>query len=182
MGVSVTNLLQGPAVISTGAFGAVEPANTATALGSTWTDIGGTDGGCRLVMSQTYSAMMVDQIAQRVGSRKVDQNFAVATAMAEATLKNLRAALNVADPGAETNTLGVKAEITNADPLYRAICIEGQRPGGGPRRIYIRRALSTENIEMAFTKDGKTLIPVTFTSHYVSASIDSIFIDDRPGP
>jgi hypothetical protein len=114
-----------------------------------------------------------------VGSRLTEQNFTIDTKLAEATLANLRVAMNLAT-GAGT-TLELDSAISNADPNYVAVLLEGQRPGGGNRRVIIRRALSTEGIEMEFTKDGQTVVPVTWTSHYVSDTVKSIKIDDTPG-
>jgi hypothetical protein len=122
--------------------------------------------------------MTVDQVAMPVGSRKTEQTVAIATAMAEATLANLRMALNQAT--AVTTFVELDADITNADPLYQAVCLEGQKPGGGPRRIFVRRTLSTEAIGMPFQKDGQTLVPVTFTAYYVSSTIKAVRIDDTP--
>lgn len=178
MAVSVANLLAGPATIYVAPFGTTEPATPATPPAAGWVDVGGTDGGARLVMNTTYTPLTVDQIAGPVGSRLSDRTITVATSMAEATLANLRTALNLA-VGTGT-TLEVGAEISNSEPLYKAVMIVGQKPGGGPRLVILRRALSTESIEMAWTKDGKTMIPVTFSGYYVSSSISSIKIDDTP--
>lgn len=178
MAVSVSNLLAGPAVIYVAPFGTAEPATPATTPAVGWVDVGGTDGGARLVMNTTYTPLTVDQIAGPVGSRLTDRAITIATSMAEATLANLRTALNL--PVGAGTTLEVGAEISNAEPLYKSVMIVGQKPGGGPRLVILRRALSTESIEMAWTKDGKTMIPVTFSGYYVSSSISSIKIDDTP--
>lgn len=179
MAVTVSNLLMGPARIYVAPFGTTEPADATVALAVGWVDVGGTTDGATLNIEQTYTPLVVDQIAQRVGSRLTEQNFSVATNMAEATLANLRNSMNMAD-GTGT-VLELDSAISNAEPLYKAVLLEGQRPGGGNRRVIVRRALSTEAIEMAFSKDGQTVVPVTWTSHYVSSSIKSIKIDDTPG-
>lgn len=178
MPVTPSNVLMGPAKIYTAPVGAAESASGATALAAAWIDLGGTSGGATLTIGQTYTPMTVDQIAMPVGSRKTEQMVSVATSMAEATLANLRMALNLAS-GAGT-TVELDAEISNADPLYQAVCLEGQKPGGGARRIYVRRTLSTESIGMAFQKDGQTLVPVTFSAYYVSSTIKAVKIDDTP--
>lgn len=171
----MTNLLQGPAELWTGLFGVAEPATADAAPGVGWTNAGGTDGGARLVINQSYSNMTVDQVAGPVGSRLTDRAITVATSLAEAMLDNLRLALNDDGTG---DTLEVDSEITNSEPNYRSIMLIGQKPGGGNRLIIVRRALSTESIEMSWTKDGKTMIPVTFSGYYVSNSVSSLKIDD----
>ena len=113
-----------------------------------------------------------------VGSRKTEQGVKITTSMAEATLANLRLALNQAVSAA--TFLELDADISNADPLYQAVCLEGQRPGGGPRRYFLRRTLSTENIGIPFQKDGMTLVPITLTAYYVSSVVKAARIDDTP--
>lgn len=179
MTVTVTNLLAGPATLYLADFGTAEPATADATPGVGWTDAGGTDGGARLVVSQTYTPLTVDQIAGPVGSRLTDRTVTVATSLAEATLANLRRALNQTGTG---TTLEVDSEISNEEPEYAAVMLVGQKPGGGNRLVILRRALSTESIEMAWTKDGKTMIPVTFSGYYVSSSVSSLKIDDTPAP
>lgn len=179
MGVTVSNLMQGPAELYLGDTGATEPVNATAAIAAPWRDLGGTDGGVRQIMGQGYSNMEVDQVAMPVGARKVSQMIQIATSLAEATLDNFRAALNQA---ADTGTkLELDAEITNSEPHYSAVLLRGTRPGGGNRLVIIRRALSTENIESAWQKDGKHMIPVTFTGYYVSKTIKAFAIDDTQG-
>lgn len=180
MSVTVTNLLQGPAAVWIGTFGATEPVNADAAPGTGWTNVGGTDGGAKLTVSQSYSNLTVDQIAMPVGSRMTDLSVSVDTSLAEATLANLKTALNMA-AGAGTS-LELDPTITNADPNYAAVLLIGQRPGGGNRLVIIRRALATGNVELAYAKDKQTVIPVTFSGFYVSAAVKPIKIDDTPGP
>jgi hypothetical protein len=280
MGVTVSNLLQGPAEIFATSFGATEPASASAPI-TVHRDLGATDGGATVTISQTYSPMKVDQVAMAVGSRKVDQSIRSATSLAEATLDNLRLALN--QPGgsggtAEVQTIGLgsatagtvqitfmgqttaaipynataaqvqaalealtnvapgdvvvtgtawptvltftfggawgstnvdqmtavgtgltggtvtiatttggvapdylelDAEIGNNEPPYSSYILRGQRPGGGNRLVVIRRALSVETVEMSWTKDNKTMVPVTMEGYYVSKTVKAVRIDDR---
>lgn len=178
MPVTTTNALMGPVKISTGSVGATEPPSNATILGAPWTDIGGTTDGATLTIGQTYTGMSFDQVAMEVGSRKTAQSIQITTNFGEATLANLRMALNQAVSA--TTFVELDADISNADPLYQAVCLEGQKPGGGPRRIYVRRTLSTADIGIPFKKDAQTVIPVTFTAYYVSSTIKAIRFDDTP--
>lgn len=179
MTVTVTNLLMGPAELYVATFGATEPVNASTDPGVDWTNVGGTDGGATLTINQTYTPMNVDQIAMPVGARKTEQVLSVATSLAEATLANLRLAVNNYSGTGDTIELG--AEVDNTDPEYVAFLLRGQKPGGGGRNVILRRALSTESIGMAWQKAGQTLIPVTMTGYYVSDAIKAIKIDDSAG-
>lgn len=181
MTVTTTNLLQGPADVWTGTFGVTEPANAAATPGTGWVNAGATDGGVTLTLGQTYSNMTVDQVAMPVGSRLTEQNASVATTLAEATLANIRVALNQAISAATTAEFGGD-DIVNSDPTYQAVLLKGRAPGGTGRIVILRRTLSTESIGVPFQKDGKTVIPVTWTAYYVSSSIKAVKIDDTPGP
>lgn len=175
-----SNVLQGPADVYTGNFGATEPANAAAVIDSTaWKFVGATDGGATLTLSQTYSNMEVDQVALPVGARRTAQSVELATTLAEATLANLRRAFNAAISAGTTFELD--SQIANADPTYTSVLLKGLSPGGSPRLVIIRRALSTANVALAWKKDGKTVIPVTFSGYYVSQSIAAFKVDDTPG-
>jgi hypothetical protein len=174
-------VLQGPADIFGGEFGAIEPANAEAVIdGSVWEFLGATDGGATVEIGQTYTPMTVDQVALPVGSRLTEQTGTLATSLAQATLKNLKRALN-ADTLTGT-TFGLKSKISNSEPHYRSYMLKGLSPEGTPRLVFIRRALSTENVALAWTKEDKTMIPVTFSAYYISETVDAIFIDDTPGP
>ncbi|MCX5522197.1 hypothetical protein OG342_04850 [Streptomyces bobili] len=183
MAVTTTNLIQGPATIYKGAFGATEPADTAvntTPAASAWTDLGGTQDGVKLSVDQTYSELEVDQITLRVGSRLTKQDFAIETSLAEATLENLSISLNggTAASGAGYKSYDPDVSSSATQPNYFAIIMDGYGPGG-TRRIIGRRMLNTESSELAYTKDKQTLIPVKFAGHYVSSSIKPFHIVDQ---
>ena len=177
MTVNPNNLLMGPAKIGHGIFGVTEPTNASAAWAAGITDLGATDGGATLRLGQTYTPMTVDQTTMAVGSRLTAQEVAVTTSLAEGTLDNLRRSLN-ALPDLATEFEFGGALTGNEEPNYSAVFLLGQKPGGGPRLIVVRRALSTENVELAWTKDGKTMIPVTFTGYFVSESILAVRVDD----
>lgn len=178
--ITPSNVLQGPAQVFTGNFGATEPANAGAVIDSTaWKFVGATDGGATVTVAQTYSNMTVDQVALAVGTRLTGQTVELATTLAEATLANLKRAVNDITTG---TTFELGSEIANADPHYSAILLKGLAPGGTPRLVIIRRALSTANVALAFKKADMTVIPVTFSGFYVSKSVSAFKIDDTPGP
>lgn len=181
MANSTTNLAAGPGTLYVAPFGTAEPASTNAGLtgdpGVGWTGVGFTQGGMTMTVNQTYMQFEVDQIVETPERRLTSQELSFQTNLAEVTLTNLVLALN-----AGTVTTGVSgapdtfepAQVTSADsPTYKAIIFDGIGPGGYRRRVIIRKVLSTENVEIAQSKDSMTTFPVTFTSHYVSPSITS---------
>lgn len=184
MSVTATNLIMGPATLYVGAFGATEPADTAvntTPAASAWTDVGGTTDGVSLAIDQTYTALSVDQVVDRLGSRLTGREFAIATNLAEGTLENLAYALNggTAATGAGYKSLDPLYASSATQPTYAAVLLDGYAPGGFRRRVILRKALSTEKVDSSYTKDGQTVIPVTFTGHYVTSGISPIHIVDQ---
>lgn len=184
MGVTTTNLIQGPATLYYGLFGATEPTDASvntTPPASAWTDLGGTNGGVTLTLNLTYSELEVDQIVDRVGSRLTKRDFMVKTDLAEATLENLALALNDTAPvsAAGYKTFDPTNGSSATQPTYIAIMLDGYAPGGFRRRFIGRRMLSTDNVDQAYQKDKQTLTPVTFTGHYVSPSIKPFHIVDQ---
>lgn len=184
MSVTTTNLIQGPATLYKGAYGATEPADTAvntTPPASSWTDLGGTQDGAKLAVDQTYSELEVDQITLRVGSRLTKQDFTIETSLAEATLENLSLSLNggTAASGAGYKSFEPNVASSATQPNYFAIILDGYAPNQYTRRVIGRRMLNTDSTELAYTKDKQTLIPVKFAGHYVSSVIAPFHIVDQ---
>lgn len=169
MSVTATNLIQGPATLYHGVFGVAEPLTIGAEPGVGWTDCGGTKDGVELGIADEYSVLEVDQIVYEVGRTRTKRVVTVKTQLAEATLANWALAIN--------NTAPVGNELTPDDgvdaflPAYNAILLDGIAPGGFRRRFIARKVLSTDSVASAYKKDGQTLIPVTFTGHWVSSSI-----------
>jgi hypothetical protein len=184
MSVTTTNLIQGPATLYSGAFGATEPTDTAVntiPAASSWTDLGGTQDGVKLSVDQNYSELEVDQITLRVGSRLTKQDFTIETSLAEATLENLSLTLNggTAASGAGFKSFDPNVTSSATQPNYFAIIMDGYAPSQFRRRIIGRRMLNTDSSELAYTKDKQTLIPAKFAGHYVSASVSPFHIVDQ---
>lgn len=184
MTVTVTNLAQGPGTLYTGAFGATEPADAAvnaTPAASAWTDRGGTNGGIKLVMTQTFSELAVDQIVDSPGRRLVKRDFNVQTSLAEVTLENLSLAMNggTAASGSGFKTLTPDAASSATQPGYIAVILDGWSPNQKRRRVIVRKVLNISNVEAAYQKDSQTLFPVDFAAHYISESIRPFYIQDE---
>lgn len=176
MPVTSTNLIQGPAVLYAAAFGAVEPATIATAPAVAWTDVGGTRDGVELTVADEYAVLDVDQIIYEIARRRTKRVVSVKTSLAEATLANL--ALAIANAAPVANVLTADDGLAAFAPAYGALIVDGIAPGGFRRRIIIRKTLPTDSVGMAYKKDGQTLLPVTWTGHWVSTSIPPFKIED----
>lgn len=176
MTVTTTNLIQGPASLYYGAFGVTEPVTVATAPGVGFTDLGGTQGGCELIIADEYSVLSVDQIVFEVARRRVNRVVQIKTTLAEATLENLARAINNTAPS--SNVLELDDGLGAFSPAYGCILLDGIAPGGFRRRAILRKTLATDSVGTAYKKDGQTLVPVTWTGHWVSASIKPLKIED----
>ena len=176
MPVTSTNLIQGPAVVYSAVFGAVEPATVATVPAVAWTDVGGTKDGVELTVADEYAVLDVDQIIYEIARRRTKRVVSVKTSLAEATLANL--ALAIASTAPVANVLNADDGLAAFAPAYGALLIDGIAPGGFRRRVIIRKTLPTDSVGMAYKKDGQTLLPVTWTLHWVSASIAPFIITD----
>lgn len=184
MGVTVTNLIQGPGDIFGAAFGTAEPADSAvsgplTAAG--WRDLGGTKDGVTLRVSQAVSKLTVDQVVEDVGGVRTRRAVRLATNLAEPTLENLAFALNDTAPvtGAQFDTWEPSTGTAASQMTYYAVCFQGFAPNGKRRWVFIRRTLGVEDVEAPYKKDDQTVFPVTFESHYVSAAVKSVRIVDQ---
>lgn len=177
MGVTATNLIQGPATVYHGAFGATEPLTAGTELDqAVWTDVGGTRDGVELTVADEYAVLEVDQLIYEAGRKRTKRVVTAKTSLAEATLDNLALAIN--NTGPVSDVLTADDGLAAFSPAYSSLIIDGHAPGGFRRRIILRKVLATDSVGMAYKKDGQTLIPVTWTLHWVSTSIRPFKIED----
>ena len=186
MAVSTTNLIQGPATLYVGEYGAEEPEDTAVASApdsGTWTDVGGTMDGVQLSIAQEFSELAVDQIVDVPGRRLTKRDMSVTTNMAEPTLENLALAMNqapsVITTGAGFKKLEPSADTSSTQPSYKALIVDGFAPEQLRRRIIVRKVLSTANADFAYQKDAQTVYAVTWSAHYVSPSIKPFAVIDE---
>lgn len=185
-------VLQGAGRMYTGVFsatGANEPALAninAAPQASAWTYTGFTSDGITITINQTFSEMRVDQLADRVGTKLTERELQLNANLAEATLANLILGMN---GGTLTTAAGYSYyepvyDGSELQPTYIAVLFDGYAPASAAgvskrRRIILRKSLSTENVETSYKKDELTLIPVTFTSHYVSDTVAPFRIIDE---
>lgn len=183
MSANVVNLVQGPATVYIGNFGATEPANgsvNSTPQASAWTDLGGTTDGVELSINQEYKELEVDQVVDIPGRRLVKRDMSAKTNLAEPTLQNLLYALNDANGGALgasgtgfSGTYEPAFTDSATQPTYRALLVHGWAPGAGVggqskrRMVILRKVLSSDNVEFAYKKEDQTVFSVTWSVHYV---------------
>lgn len=190
MAVTVANLVQGPATLYVGAFGATEPLDAAvntTPQASAWTDLGGTVDGAELTIKQEYKELEVDQVVDIPGRRLVKRDLTVKTKLAEPTFANLVYALNDGTTATGTGFSSFTPSFTDSatQPTYRALILHGWAAaagGGGQskrRMVILRRVLSSDDVEMSYMKDKQTLLTVTWSVHYVSNAIAPFKILDE---
>lgn len=190
MAVTVANLVQGPATLYIGAFGASEPAdnavNTAPAS-ATWTDLGGTVDGAEITIKQEYKELEVDQVVDIPGRRLTKRDMIVKTKLAEPTFQNLVYALNDGTTATGTGYTNFQPAFTDSatQPTYRALIVHGWAAaagGGGQskrRMVILRRVLSSDDVELSYMKDKQTLLTVSWSVHYVSSTTAPFKIIDE---
>lgn len=180
MGVTATNLLLGAGTLYSGTFGATEPADTAVNVSppaSSWTDCGATDGGVKFSVDQKFATMSCDQLVDDVGSRLTSRAVMFSTNLAEATLANLKLAVNGGTSASGSGFASLDAlntTLASQVPYFAAI-LDGFAPAPAnsnyTRRVFLRKVVNTSKVESGYEKDKMTYIPVEFKSHYVSPSI-----------
>ena len=187
MGVTVTNLIQGPGTLYKGAYsetGAAEPANEAvntTPQASAWTDVGGTQDGVNLEIGREYSELEVDQIVDIPGRRLTKREFTLTTNLAEPTLENLAMLNNDTAPTTGSGFKYHEPSFTGSElqPTYIALIFDGYSPSGYRRRVIGRRMLSIDPITFAYKKDEQTVFSAKWAGHYVSSTLAPYKIVDQ---
>ncbi|WP_149264295.1 hypothetical protein [Actinomadura sp. K4S16] len=190
MPVTVTNLIQGPADLYRGDFGAAEPTEADismdvedTTVAASWTDLGGTQDGVTLTLEQEYAELEVDQIVDVPESRLTKRVFTIKTNFAEPTLENFKVAANggTITAGATSKKYTPAMDNSAVSPDYSALLFDGIAPASLRRRVIARKVLNTAAVEQPAQKDGQTLFPVELKGHYVSKSIPPFdYTDELP--
>lgn len=162
----------------------IAPAGTAmTALGTTpsgaWIELGETDGGVKVTKTQNIETFSSDQRTGKVKAVRTEEGVTIEVNLQEATLENLANVVggDVTDTAAGVSTIGKRslplhagAEVDEFALLFRGDSPYGNYPG----QFYVPRGFMDDDVEMEFTKDGKTLIPVKFEAlEYDAASTEA---------
>jgi hypothetical protein len=180
--VSLTpgNAAMGPGTIYVADFGETEPAETNEALNAApaaaWVDCGGTLGGVAITFGPKYKNLEFDQVTLPVGARKTEESVLVKVKLAEVTLANLDRIMSggTLTAGTGLNTWTPEVALTStSEPEYKAVLIDGPGPSGERRRLILRKALNTNNVNLEYQKDGQQVYEAEFTGFYVSSTVDA---------
>lgn len=187
------NIVQGPATVYTGPWGAIEPAYgnlTSPPNSAIWTDVGGTADGSSVLLEieHTFSDLRVEQLIDPVGARLSKRVIQFTAALEEATLQNMNLAMNQLlqiTPGVGYSVADLQATIGSTQPQYTAILVDGWAPTTGTtesqcrRRMIIRKCLSSSKVDLEYEKDKPVLYNTTWSSYWVSSSISPVEIIDQ---
>jgi len=140
-----------------------EPVGT----GTNWTDVGLTDGGVKIKKSQNIDAFSADQRTGKLKAKRTEEGLTVETNLQEATLENLADVIGatVTDTAETTGSIGTRSlkPYAGADVTQFAVLFRGTSAYGDyPAEYYVPYGYFDDDVEMAFEKDGKTMIPFKF--------------------
>lgn len=151
----------------------IAPAATAKpdledAPSGSWTALGETDGGVKIAKTQNIESFSSDQRTGKVKAIRTEEGLTIETNLMEATLEKLAKVISgtVTDNAPGAGQIGFRelplyagAEVTEYALLFRGDSAYG---AAYPAQFYVPRGYMDDDVEMEFTKDGKTLIPVKF--------------------
>jgi hypothetical protein len=171
-------VLVGVGTLYIAAAGTAAPAVNATPSAS-WTNVGETDGGVKVIKTQNIEKFTTDQRTGNNKAVRTEEGVSIETNLSKITLENLASVIGgtLTDTAPGSGTIGIRtlplrrgATVDEFAVLYRGDSPYGAYPG----QYYVPRGYFTDDIEMEFVKDGKTLIPVKFEAlEYDSASSES---------
>lgn len=171
-------ILVGVGTLYVAGSGTAKPALTASPSAS-WRDLGETDGGVKIAKTQNLEPFSSDQRTGKVKVVRTEEGLRIETNLQEATLENLADVINgtVTDTAPGVGTIGTRSLKLHAGKTVSeyAFLFRGDSPYGDfPGQFYVPRGYFTDDVEMEFTKDGKTLIPVAFEAlEYESAATEA---------
>lgn len=139
----------GDATVKIGTYGTVEGSAT---------DIGATEGGVELVIDREYYEKMCDQALGVLELIKTLERCTLKFSMAEATLDNLRLALDYPSGALAGSTLNFGGDATVTE---LTIYVNVVAPTGGTRKYTFHKAVSL-TAGHSYKKNEKTLIEVEF--------------------
>lgn len=124
--------------------------------------IGFTSGGLMLQHATEKMEKEVDQSYAPVGIHKIKETFALVTNLAEASLANLKMAWDQTQSIVTTSTKRTLSWGMNPNVVEHTLQFIGISPEGLARTYTVRKAVIWETGDMNHSKDGITLIPITF--------------------
>lgn len=130
-----------------------------------WTELGETDGGVKVTKSQNVEKYSSDQRTGNIKAVRTEEGVTIETNLNENSLEKLAYAIGgtitTVAPG--SGTIGTKSLN-----LHRGVTVDqyaflfrGDSPYGNfPGQYYVPVCIFSEDVEMEFKKDDKTLVPI----------------------
>lgn len=160
-------IIAGPGHVYLATTGTAFPAVNADPVAGGWTDMGQTEGGVTVRHTQNIELITTDQYTAPVKGIRTEEGVEVEFALAEMTLERYKWALNNV---AVTSVAGPPA--TKEIVLYRGVevarhacLVRGPSPYMDAFMQYqVPVVVQTEEPEVAFVKDDKSVLACVFTS------------------
>lgn len=178
MGVDVTKILAGPVDVFAAPVGTAEPDLsdflTFDWVNEGWRDCGGSNGGVKMTIAQSFGKVTADQVVDILGSLASERSVTCELSLLESTMDNWKMANNGGNVVTGVNGSSFEP-ITNTvvtPPEYQAMGLRGTSSMNGKRAVLVlRRTLTTSDVAWTHVKDNAVMFGITKTSHYVSASV-----------
>jgi hypothetical protein len=130
-------------------------------------DLGYTRGGVTLAKSGDFLEVTPDQVTYPIITQKTTESYQISTELLEITLDNIKLAWGEsADVESESLVLGAPTvDVSEFQLVFNGIA---PKTGGeyGERTITFHRVVAMEYGDIGHTRDGESVIPVTFTALY----------------
>lgn len=154
------NVRVGPGILKVAPIGTPEPSDLATPWDNAWVDLGYTESGHTVEMSQAFENVFVAEEVDPIITLQTERITRVSLEAAEVTAANLQRALN-------GGTITTPAGLVIFEPPdvgdYTFIML-GWEADDGLERVVWRKVLSTGNASIARQKaPNKATIGMTFT-------------------
>ncbi len=163
-------ILTGVGTLYVAAVSTTFPALTAIPNAS-WTDLGETEGGVTVTLSQTTVRLRTDQHTGPVKAIRTEEDLLIETQLAESTLENMAKlhGMAVTDTPAAAGVIGTRALATHRGFtldeyafLFRGASQSAY--GDYPAQYEVPRGYFDGPIALAHKKDDKVVIPVQFVA------------------
>src|SRR6187402_1194594 len=176
MGVDVSKILAGPVDVFAGPVGITEPTLadflTFDFVAGGWRDCGGSNGGVKMVIAQSFGKVTADQTVDILGSLASERSVTCELSLLESTMDNWKMANNggTVVTGANGSSFEPVTNTVTTPPEYQAMALRGTSAMNGKKSVLIlRRTLTTSDVAWSHVKDNAVMFGITKTSHYVSA-------------
>jgi hypothetical protein len=147
--------------------------NAKITLGAVTTlELGGTDlgptseNGVTLKSDQTYQEFYVDQQVTPVKNVLTGRRYTIDLELAQNSLANLHAALNLATSALVTSSL----TLNGSEAALKTLKIIAPATGAGSRTMIFDSVRVTSNFSITMKKKDLAILPVTFEALYDSAN------------